>query len=235
MSSSREIGALFEEVDCNHNGFITRKELTDYVEKNHLPPETVDLAKMFEAIDTNFNGYITRDELEDYAKKTGQPESMVDDWFKWFDFGNTGKITYEDMCETLAIGMTKSYSEKVEKKREMIQKGKIAPPKDMPKEYAAPQPKPGWLEGVTLLYTGRSEEGLLEYVVSVVKSANMQDFDKESSFARYLKETMEKKWGRHWQVIVSQSTFGCAVGHEENYFVHFQYGPHLFILYRTTE
>lgn len=45
MSSSREIGALFEEVDSDHNGFITRKDLADYVEKNHLPPETVDVSE----------------------------------------------------------------------------------------------------------------------------------------------------------------------------------------------
>lgn len=86
-----------------------------------------------------------------------------------------------------------------------------------------------------VLYTGPSEPGLLEGAVGFVKSVDETKYEPESKFAVYLKESMERKYGRHWQVIVSRATFGCAIGHEENYFVHFQYGSRLFILYRTTE
>ena len=101
--------------------------------------------------------------------------------------------------------------------------------------YEAPKPKPGVLEGVKILYTGHSEPGLLESIIEEIKSLNLENYKPESKLARHLKEAIEKKWGSHWQVIVSPSTFGCAVGHEENYFVHFQYGLNLYIIYRTTE
>ncbi|KAM3183010.1 hypothetical protein ACTXT7_011199 [Hymenolepis weldensis] len=202
-------------------------------------PVSQELANIFEEIDANYNGYITRDELERYVKRTGQPEEMVDDWFKWFDFGNTGKITFEDMCETLAIGMSKNYSENVEKKREMERETLITTTKNKSKEHHAPPTTTtmdsNLMEGVKILYSGSTKKGLLEDIVLEIKNANIDHFDKESQFARYLKENMEKKWGQHWQVVVSKATFGCSVGHEEDCFVHFQYGPYLYILYRTPE
>ncbi|KAM7540709.1 hypothetical protein Aperf_G00000043373 [Anoplocephala perfoliata] len=245
-------------------------------------PVSQELAKIFEAIDSDYNGYITRDELEQYARRTGQPASMVDDWFHWFDYGNTGRITYEDLCETLAIGMTKTYADKVEQKRELAREATIEPVKNKPRVQGGQQQgaqqfsssrdnaismeqagrkrestneaganvelgynrgrvpevlpsSSSALDGVKLLYSGSVQPGLMENVVEEIKSSNPDSFERESQFARYLKERMEKKWGQHWQVIVSKSTFGCSVGHEEGYFVHFQYGPYLYILYRTPE
>nr|CDS31908.1 tegumental antigen [Hymenolepis microstoma] len=149
-----------------------------------------ELADIFEQIDTHYNGYITREELEAYAKKTNQPEDMVDNWFKWFDYEGVGRITFEDMCETLAIGMSKTYSENVEKKREKEKEIKT---------NATKQVNPSLMEGVKVLYSGSVKKGLMEYVVQEVKNSNIDRFEKESQFAKHLKEYMEVKWGQHWQ------------------------------------
>ncbi len=44
MASTNEIGPLFEAIDSEHNGFITRKTLAEYVKKNDLPERTLDVS-----------------------------------------------------------------------------------------------------------------------------------------------------------------------------------------------
>uniref|UniRef100_A0A5K3FFJ5 EF-hand domain-containing protein n=1 Tax=Mesocestoides corti TaxID=53468 RepID=A0A5K3FFJ5_MESCO len=62
-------------------------------------------------------GYVTREELEKYFKATGQDLSVVDDWFKWFDFDDKGVIEAEDICDTLGIPMRPDYAERVKENR----------------------------------------------------------------------------------------------------------------------
>ncbi|VDL88815.1 unnamed protein product [Schistocephalus solidus] len=186
----------------------------------------------FEAIDVDHNGFITRAELTDYVKRNNLEPETVDKWFTWFDMENTGHITADEICTTLGIGMRKDYQEKVEKKREQIRKGEIAPPANAPPQYAAPPPK--LMEGVDILHKDEPNSEVLEEALNLVRD-HEREYSKDSSLARYLKEQMELHYGRHWHVIVASHTMGCAVGHEDKYFIHFRYRNRLYIFYRTPQ
>ncbi|VDK70406.1 unnamed protein product [Dibothriocephalus latus] len=258
----------FEAIDVDHNGFITRPELTNYVKRNKLAPDMVDVSRLdatymfktvktlplnlnracclnmygaigdeqilhdFEEIDQDHNGFITKQELQDYVKKNKLPEDTVEKWFTWFDMDGTGRITVEEVCTTLGIGMRKKYQEKVEEKRELIRKGVIAPPPNTPPQYGAPPPK--LMEGVDVLHRDDVKSEVLEEAISLVRN-NEDKYKKDSEFAHFLKDEMERLHGRYWHIIVASSTMGCAVGHEDKHFIHFRYKNRLYIFYRTPE
>lgn len=111
-------------------------------------------------------------------------------------------------------------------------------PTNAPMEYApppralTPPPSMGIMDGVDILHKGQLQSGVLEGCLEFVKSYPGGKIDKESDMARYLKDKMEAKFGKHWQVIVSSSTVGCLVAHEPQLFMHFRYKNYLFIIYR---
>ncbi|VDL88814.1 unnamed protein product [Schistocephalus solidus] len=203
MDSLSNISAEFEAIDVEHNGYITRQTLQNYVDKNHMEPD------------------------------------MVEKWFTWFDMGNTGVITMEEVCTTLGIGMRKQYTEKVEEKRK--KSGALTPvfqsiQHSAPPITLAPIPekKPSLMDGVDILHRGQVQPGVLEECVRIVKSYPGK-FEREQDMAKYLKEQLELKYKRHWQVVVASSTIGCTVGHEVDLFMHFRYGAYLFIVFRTPD
>ncbi|KAL7062015.1 hypothetical protein AAHC03_0418 [Spirometra sp. Aus1] len=192
----------------------------------------LDIGREFEEIDKHNNGFITRKDLEDYVKEKKLPEDTVENWFTWFDMENTGRITVEEVCTTLGIGMRKTYQEKVEQKRELIRKGVIAPPPNTPPQYGAPPPK--LMEGVEILHKDEPKSEVLEEALSLVRN-NEDKYSVDSNLARYLKEQMELHYGSYWHVIVASQTMGCAIGHEDRYFIHFRYKNRLYIFFRTPQ
>lgn len=114
-----------------------------------------------------------------------------------------------------------------------MHKGLIPTPSDAP----LPKPKPAhWMDGVEVLHSSPVLDGLLEGCVRTTKDfPGWQRFKEEQEIARYLKEQMELKYKKYWQVVVASSTIGCMVGHESNYFIHFRYNNFLFILYRIPD
>ncbi|KAL7062012.1 hypothetical protein AAHC03_0417 [Spirometra sp. Aus1] len=203
MDSLSNISAEFEKIDMDRNGYITRQELQNYVDKNHMDPDT------------------------------------VDKWFRWFDMGNTGIITMEEICTTLGISMRKQYTQQVEEKRRMSavpkptvqQVQRTAPPVVL---APVPEKKRGLMDGVDILHRGQVQPGVLEECIRIVKSYPRK-FELEQDMAKYLKEQLELKYKRHWQVVVASSTIGCMVGHEVDLFMHFRYEAYLYIVFRTPD
>ncbi|VDN11081.1 unnamed protein product [Dibothriocephalus latus] len=194
----------------------------------------------FQAIDVNHYGYITRQELQDYVDKHHMDPDTVEKWFTWFDMENSGIITMEEVCTTLGVSMQKQYVEKVQEKRRLSQ---IPQPVLQQVQHSAPPPiklapipekKYNLMDGVDILHRGQVQPGVLEESVRLVKNCPRK-FEREQDMAKYLKDQLELKYKKHWQVIVASSTIGCMVGHEEDLFMHFRYENYLYIIFRTPD
>ncbi|KAL5111392.1 Vam6/Vps39-like protein [Taenia crassiceps] len=171
----------------------------------------------FEQIDTNHYGYITRADLEAYARRTHQDSDFVDKWFQWFEGEHKGIITMEDVCTTLGIPMREEYMQKVDQKRQMISQGLISAPPEAHKMFASPPlssstvAQKSWMKGVEVLPGNAASDDMVE---------------KEKDMALFLKEQMERSYGKHWQVVVASSTIGCMKMHKVFYPIRLIRGTH---------
>ncbi|EUB56682.1 Tegument antigen [Echinococcus granulosus] len=192
---------------------------------------------MFVAVDTDLKGYVTRSQLTDYFRRQGIPLENVDRWFQWFEGRNKGIITIEDVCATLGIPIPVEYRRKAENEARMSE-DLIQETAAAPAVFAAPpmpsSPPPTMeksiMDGVEVLPGNAATDDILEGCVRLVKDYPGQ-FKQESDLAGYLKEHMEMKYRKHWQVVIAVSTIGCAVAHEVNMFIHFRYKDYIFLLY----
>lgn len=99
-----------------------------------------------------------------------------------------------------------------------------------PMPSSSPKGEKSILDGVEVLPGNAASDDVLEYCVHLVKDYPGQYSD-EKDLAGYLKEHMELKFRKHWEVIISISTIGCAVAHEVNMFIHFRYKDHIYLLF----
>ncbi|KAL5970138.1 Tegument antigen, partial [Taenia solium] len=207
----------------------------------YLPPEITEydwdnIDDMFLAIDTDLKGYITRSQLINYFISNSIPLENVDRWFQWFEEGNKGIITIDDVCATLDIPIPLVYRRKAEQNKVMSE-GLIQETIETPALFTAP-PMPtaslggdkSTLDGVEVLPGNAASDDVLEYCVRLVRDYPGQ-YSEEKDLAGYLKEHMELKFRKHWEVIISISTIGCAVAHEVNMFIHFRYKDHIYLLF----
>ncbi|KAH9287069.1 hypothetical protein ECG_00097 [Echinococcus granulosus] len=191
----------------------------------YLPPEITEydwdnIDDMFVAVDTDLKGYVTRSQLTDYFRRQGIPLENVDRWFQWFEGRNKGTITIEDVCATLGIPIPVEYRRKAENEARMSE-DLIQETAAAPAVFAAPpmpsSPPPTMeksiMDGVEVLPGNAATDDILEGCVRLVKDYPGQ-FKQESDLAGYLKEHMEMKYRKHWQVVIAVSTIGCAVAHE---------------------
>lgn len=133
--------------------------------------------------------------------------------------------------------------EKVEQKRAM-QNQDIIPNatesitvNSAPPVSPSPQPRAtsqSLMDGVEVLNEGPVSNDIFEGCVRLVKEYQGK-FTQECEMAKYLKEHMELKYGRHWEVVVASSTIGCLVAHEPQLFFHFRYDKYLYIVYRVPD
>ncbi|KAL5112553.1 hypothetical protein TcWFU_007586 [Taenia crassiceps] len=207
----------------------------------YLPPEITEydwdnIDDMFVAIDTDLKGYITRSQLTNYFRSNNIPLENVDRWFQWFEEGDTGVITIDDVCATLDIPIPLVYRRKSEQNN-AIPEGLIQQTIESPALYAAPpmsslplSVEKSTLDGVEVLPGNAASNDVLEYCVRLVKDYPGQ-YGEEKDLAGYLKERMELQFRKHWEVIISIATIGCAVAHEVNMFIHFRYKDRIYLLF----
>ena len=69
---------------------------------------------------------------------------------------------------------------------------------------------------------------IAEYVTSNLKVNTVG-----TSFARLLRETLDRKFGPAWHVFVGKN-FGCFAVHDNNCFVNFKYKGFTYLVYKTT-
>ena len=69
---------------------------------------------------------------------------------------------------------------------------------------------------------------IAEYVTSNLKVNTVG-----TSFARLLRETLDRKFGPAWHVFVGKN-FGCFAVHDTNCFVNFKYKGFTYLVYKTT-
>ena len=69
---------------------------------------------------------------------------------------------------------------------------------------------------------------IAEYVTSNLKVNTVG-----TSFARLLRETLDRKFGHAWHVFVGKN-FGAFAVHDNNCFVNFKYKGFTYLVYKTT-
>ena len=69
---------------------------------------------------------------------------------------------------------------------------------------------------------------IAEYVTSNLKVNTVG-----TSFARLLRETLERKFGPAWHVFIGKN-FGCYAIHDNNSFAKFKYNEYTYLVYKTT-
>ncbi|VDM25557.1 unnamed protein product [Hydatigera taeniaeformis] len=157
-------------------------------------------------------------------------------WFQWFEEGDKGIITIEDVCATLDIPLPLEYRRKAEQNN-VRSEGLIQETVETPALFAAP-PMPSsassleksTLDGVEVLPGNAASDDVLETCVRLVKEYS-GPHGAEKDLAGYLKEHMEMRYRKHWEVVISISAIGCAVAHEVNMFIHFRYKDHIYLLF----
>lgn len=124
-----ELRRVFAMFDKNGDGRITRKELSDSLEKLGIHIAEKDLSQMIDKIDVNGDGCVDVDEfgalyaelMEDEQRGGDDDESEMREAFKVFDQNGDGFITVDELRTVLAsLGLKQGRS--LEDCKRMIQK-----------------------------------------------------------------------------------------------------------------
>lgn len=103
-----ELRRVFHMFDRNGDGKITRKELSDSLEKLNIHIPEKELIQMIEKIDVNGDGYVDMDEFGALYKALmdergiGGDEEDMREAFNVFDQNGDGFITVEELRSVLA-------------------------------------------------------------------------------------------------------------------------------------
>ena len=106
-----------------------------------------------------------------------------------------------------------------------------APPSTLPPQAPRSQ---SILNGIDVLHKDNMSNDTFEGCVRIIKNYPGK-FTEEREIAKYIKDQMERRYGKYWQVVVASSTIGCMVAHESRMFFHFRYNDYLYIIYRVPD
>jgi calcium-dependent protein kinase len=119
LKSMKGIYKVFLTYDENSDGKITKKEMTNVIEKIlQLKNYRKEIDEIFNILDSDNNGFI---EYEEFVRASIDKEILVTDEilkfaFNFFDKDNSGQITLKELREIFCINQSKEISEDVIKK-----------------------------------------------------------------------------------------------------------------------
>lgn len=93
------LGALFEQIDTNSDGYLTIDELQTALDKQHENTNIAELRKIIDYVDTDKNGKINYSEFLTCCLETSvlQTEQYLEYIFKELDEDKSGKISKEEI------------------------------------------------------------------------------------------------------------------------------------------
>ncbi|KAL3616288.1 Calmodulin-like protein 3 [Castilleja foliolosa] len=107
--STPELRRVFSMFDRNGDGKISRKELSDSLQRLGIHIPEMDLKQMIENIDANGDGFVDVDEfgtlyatIMEGSERGGDEEDDIREAFKVFDRNGDGFITVEELRSVLS-------------------------------------------------------------------------------------------------------------------------------------
>lgn len=96
--SYQEIENIFNEIDLNHDGILSRRELARFLNKFSLDHDVADIDSILRGFNCQLQGYIKKSDFEAFVRAK---YSFYRRTFEEFDFNNDGYITENEVEKVL--------------------------------------------------------------------------------------------------------------------------------------
>ncbi|KAF8564202.1 hypothetical protein P879_08825 [Paragonimus westermani] len=180
-----------------------------------------DMEKMIElflSMDKNEDGFVDIDELREACVEKKLNMNQIDEWLQRYDENHDKRISLDEFCAGLGLNGDEMNVEKIER--------------DVKSLSHCPKVDPS----ITVI----------DFTMSISKQAQVTDKFLEltrevssdpkqmGTVASKLKRFLEEHYGKVWQVVILSGSYWINYSHAPLLSMHFQYGPFICIVWRTT-
>ncbi|CAL8072186.1 unnamed protein product [Calicophoron daubneyi] len=169
----------------------------------------------FFCVDTDGDEKIHIRDLEDYVKRNNLDPAMVSQWKNLFDKKGTGVITLQEFCDTLGLRLAD-----VRVQRESFRKTQAAASRLNPD-----------IRVIQATMPPDQQYTVSEELIRITSDKNLTP----KEVADRLKKYLEDKYGRIWDVVVSDGSCWCSFSHIPETSFFFQYHKYVYLIWKTPE